>query len=58
MDKVQYFINSIARKSVKFMAHAAGKDPAEWLAVILNKAEYDQDEFNRLLEILVDNPQG
>ena len=58
MDKVQEFVNAIARKSVKFMAYAAGKEPAEWLAGVVSKAELDQDEFTRLLEILADNPQG
>jgi len=59
MDKVQEFINTIARKSVEFMAWAGGKkEPAEWLAIAANKAEMDQDELSRLLEILADNPQG
>lgn len=58
MDKVQEFINAIARSLVSAMAAVARKEPAEWLAEMVSKAELDQEEFTRLLEILADNPQG
>ncbi len=52
--KVQKTINDIAKALLKQCAIVAKQEPTELLASLAKAGDLDQDEYNRLVEILVE----
>jgi len=49
---MQKTINSVVGFMIRLLAKIAGKDPIFWLVSISRSAELDQDQYNKLADLI------